>query len=165
MRLHPRACGGVYPRACGGTLNAEMPALPRHGLSPRLRGNPHLLVTGARLERSIPAPAGEPGRAAGPAPRRWVYPRACGGTPMFTGSDSEPSGLSPRLRGNLVGKDATVELWGSIPAPAGEPPASATAARPSRVYPRACGGTSPGLLRLARAGDGSIPAPAGEPFS
>ena len=70
----------------------------------------------------------------------------------------------------------------SIPAPAGEPRASSTPPPPTKVYPRACGGTEhfggpvPTLLGLSPrlrgnldnqdaevAILGSIPAPAGEP--
>ena len=72
--------------------------------------------------------------------------------------------------------------FGSIPASAGEPPCTWTAARRSRVYPRECGGTwvvalvltlGPGLSPRVRGNplqvkenriySGSIPASAGEP--
>ena len=33
----------VYPRACGGTENLDNPKMRRHGLSPRVRGNPLML--------------------------------------------------------------------------------------------------------------------------
>ena len=93
-------------------------------------------------------------------------------------------GLSPRLRGNLRVGPAVVNVGGSIPALAGEPPGARNHCHPSTVYPRACGGTrsvticflvvaglSPRLrgnpyapcLGPCRAG--SIPAPAGEPAS
>ncbi len=91
-------------------------------------------------------------------------------------------GLSPRLRGNLIGTWRKGSRLGSIPAPAGEPlhPSYTTSRRP--VYPRACGGTLQEQRRIAEAQglsprlrgnlclllirnrlDGSIPAPAGEP--
>ena len=92
-------------------------------------------------------------------------------------------GLSPRLRGNR-GRDRRLRLRpGSIPAPAGEPPAVPSGVEVTRVYPRACGGTtwalaqaweieglSPRLRGNPMAGpysripSGSIPAPAGEPY-
>ena len=94
-----------------------------------------------------------------------VYPRACGGTSVWTPSSCSSSGLSPRLRGNQVALPARVgegfppvypracggTTWSvrsfliskvrSIPAPAGEPPPSPGAAEQTQVYPRACGGT------------------------
>ena len=92
------------------------------------------------------------------------------------------AGLSPRVRGNPLPRDALRRGDGSIPACAGEPAARVAAAPPSRVYPRVCGGThvalhvggegeglSPrvrGNLHQAAEGvvlAGSIPACAGEP--
>ena len=70
----------VYPRACGGTdLHYDQRRYPP-GLSPRVRGNRRRGVVGRLLLRSIPARAGEPCGLACLAIRRWVYPRACGGT-------------------------------------------------------------------------------------
>ena len=71
----------VYPRACGGTVAASIVLPPVLGLSPRVRGNPQPTPAATVVLGSIPARAGEP--SAPPACRggRWVYPRACGGTP------------------------------------------------------------------------------------
>ena len=52
---------GVYPRACGGTLLLGVPRTSVVGLSPRLRGNRSESGAGGGKNRSIPAPAGEPG--------------------------------------------------------------------------------------------------------
>ena len=133
--------------------------------------------------RSIPAPAGEPTRHVRRLRLQPVYPRACGGTPVAWVPSSrrrrsipapagEPrshgcrrpavEGLSPRLRGNPGRMGAVVP--------------------PSKVYPRACGGTyvrhnlsdyeeglSPRLRGNLRPAQPiglrrrSIPAPAGEP--
>ena len=50
-------------------------------------------------------------------------------------------GLSPRVRGN-PGEYCRITLAiGSIPACAGEPAHAGSGCRPSRVYPRVCGGT------------------------
>ena len=73
--------------------------------------------------------------------------------------------------------------YGSIPAPAGEPPPPRSTPKPAQVYPRACGGTGswrskasepPGLSPRLRGNPlqiptlatatRSIPAPAGEPL-
>ena len=72
----------VYPRVYGGTALVPTLEPAGGGLSPRVRGNPHL-VDGFEHERgSIPACTGEPVSA-----RRWateskVYPRVYGGTRM-----------------------------------------------------------------------------------
>ena len=110
-----------------------MAARPRPGLSPRMRGN--------RGHGSIPAHAGEP-RCDGRGTQRWldgVYPRACGGTRRRCRRVRPlAAGLSPRMRGNLA-RSAPPRRPGSIPAHAGEP--TSMTEHPSRVYPRACGGT------------------------
>ncbi len=131
---------------------------------------------------SIPAHAGEPSPGSGLCRPVMVYPRACGGT-FTTAVNSVPiEGLSPRMRGNPVESDADLATEGSIPAHAGEPPASPGDNPPSGVYPRACGGTTrteegerySGVLSPRMRGNhyrrsdgrgfrGSIPAHAGEP--
>ena len=174
----------VYPRACGGTLYDVSISRGDYGLSPRLRGNLRYVQHIPAFCRSIPAPAGEPSprQSARAVPR--VYPRACGGTYDTCGPGHPDEGLSPRLRGNRVHQGDNEGVWGSIPAPAGEPTISMTSAGYGWVYPRACGGTrvaaekgigrgglSPRLRgnRFASlpsiAKVGSIPAPAGEPSS
>ena len=140
-RAPARRCGTVYPRACGGT------GINRHrvpcvgGLSPRVRGNrdAHRLPVGE--PGSIPARAGEPQGPVAAEPRVWVYPRACGGTSWAVGLKLLITGLSPRVRGNLLFDRAQSVGKRSIPARAREParPAPQTAA--AWVYPRACGGT------------------------
>ena len=106
----------------------------------------------------------------------------CGGTPLQSPRSVGHTGLSPRVRGNQPGAGDDGGYARSIPACAGEPSAAAAAPRPSRVYPRVCGGTlmpsinaatgyglSPrvrGNLHFPRkisVPPGSIPACAGEP--
>ena len=142
----------VYPRACGGTAHM-MPVGPFvQGLSPRMRGNHGQQAGGTIFRGSIPAHAGEP------LPRRWsglfcgVYPRACGGTSSSTRLSAPVSGLSPRMRGNRRGRPGRKPGAGSIPAHAGEPWWSAPGAWRSRVYPRACGGTSSWRLQSSPCG-------------
>ena len=95
-----------------------------------------------------------------------------------------PSGLSPRVRGNLAQKLCQVAPGGSIPACAGEPSTLRASSTRSKVYPRVCGGTAAektddpipqGLSPRVRGNPGprvrrseyagSIPACAGEPYS
>ena len=174
----------VYPRACGGTALASMPIFNTDGLSPRVRGNPGPVQPGGDGAGSIPARAGEPAAARDQNHHRRVYPRACGGTSHRTERAPRRSGLSPRVRGNLLLPEGGGLVARSIPARAGEPPSRRTRPRERKVYPRACGGTIPapeplvpgmGLSPRVRgnhdgrvaANDlrGSIPARAGEPPS
>ncbi len=172
----------VYPRVCGGTGAGCWEVSPGGGLSPRVRGNHRLSLTGLDEIRSIPACAGEPptyfpaGRTSG------VYPRVCGGTELLLPCPGRRSGLSPRVRGN-PGRCLRCRPSGrSIPACAGEPRWVPTRELGPGVYPRVCGGTSTwgsrktfsgGLSPRVRGNPGwegpasssyrSIPACAGEP--
>ena len=51
------------------------------------------------------------------------------------------TGLSPRVRGNLLEENKPENPNGSIPACAGEPLSAIPARRNEGVYPRVCGGT------------------------
>ena len=111
-----------------------------------------------------------------------VYPRVCGGTVSNLIWGVTETGLSPRVRGNLLGDSCSDLKMGSIPACAGEPASGSARWTRVWVYPRVCGGTweivsdvrlvmglSPrvrgNLLSEYRAYRtvGSIPACAGEP--
>ena len=152
----------VYPRASGGTAGNGDSWGCALGVSPRERGNPN-------------------DRYASPAPAR-VYPRASGGTVIDLARSDPEAGVSPRERGNLRRRSGGVGDLGCIPARAGEPRRPPRAGRPTRVYPRASGGTvvpvrrscsRPGVSPRERGnrdrrGDadirpGCIPARAGEP--
>ncbi len=181
------ASGGeetVYPRVCGGTVVRVVSAPVSTGLSPRVRGNQTKCSIVVWSGRSIPACAGEPGRARpGTAPAR-VYPRVCGGTSVRGGNRELQKGLSPRVRGNPLAARATDDTLGSIPACAGEPTSRDLLCAAIWVYPRVCGGTAPrrtgdtqrqglsprvrgnlGMVALAASTARSIPACAGEPPS
>ena len=133
----------VYPRACGGTWrNIGDNGLSR-GLSPRLRGNHRLLTDATRNAGSIPALAGEPSLKGPSVLPSWVYPRACGGTQVYHSDFPFTTGLSPRLRGNLITRPLSSFCRRSIPALAGEPMINLQLVATSEVYPRACGGTPP----------------------
>ncbi len=92
----------VYPRVCGGTAFPCPPRLEGSGLSPRVRGNRGQLVMVLPVSGSIPACAGEPLGPLQPAPAAPVYPRVCGGTSAVVDTRPCLSGLSPRVRGNLL---------------------------------------------------------------
>ena len=53
--------------------------------------------------RFIPARAGEPEDVLAYRHARQVYPRACGGTTVLQCAGTCSTGLSPRVRGNLLG--------------------------------------------------------------
>ena len=154
------------------------------GLSPRVRGNLVQAVGGITHKGSIPACAGEPTpddlRLRGDR----VYPRVCGGTMDTKRRFFVSSGLSPRVRGNLMSTSGFQTRPRSIPACAGEPRYSRTTDGHCGVYPRVCGGTPKGIRRDTRVQGlsprvrgnrwlppssqsprGSIPACAGEPRS
>ena len=173
---------GVYPRVCGGTGVMLLTGLGPSGLSPRVRGNPHVQVDNDLHERSIPACAGEPPGISHAAVSSQVYPRVCGGTGSLETGTGLHKGLSPRVRGNRPPSSWRGISGRSIPACAGEPCLPRERSTSPGVYPRVCGGTlsvqnrgapSRGLsprvrgnrahakLRVAQAG--SIPACAGEP--
>ena len=92
----------VYPRVCGGTAPRKAVPVEAGGLSPRVRGNPATVSGQQVLRGSIPACAGEPRWEPWPASGPRVYPRVCGGTECIDCSNPVDSGLSPRVRGNLV---------------------------------------------------------------
>ncbi len=71
----------------------------------------------------------------------WVYPRVCGGTCPYSPTAHGPTGLSPRVRGNLVHVAHPDHLLRSIPACAGEPGMADFLSTDQGVYPRVCGGT------------------------
>ena len=120
---------GVYPRECGGTRGRRATCPPPRGLSPRVRGNPPSPAPIRAAARSIPASAGEPPARRRSRRRGGVYPRECGGTTVIWDDCQSVVGLSPRVRGNRRHGGPDVDVHGSIPASAGEPPAGSAAGR------------------------------------
>ncbi len=111
----------VYPRVCGGTDASRNASNEIVGLSPRVRGNPIVLLGQAIHPGSIPACAGEPVKAAIRIAIKEVYPRVCGGTMRRCLERQSAHGLSPRVRGNRRQNIRTTASRRSIPACAGEP--------------------------------------------
>ena len=149
-----------------------------------MRGNRGSTNWVVGLARSIPAGAGEPVICLSLSGAMRVYPRGCGGTRMYFPLVPSPSGLSPRVRGNLGCLRIQIFCYGSIPAGAGEPISSFFLILEMKVYPRGCGGTwevepiaeeprglsprvrgNPAPLALGEVYYRSIPAGAGEPAS
>ncbi len=131
----------VYPRVCGGTCFPRGLLRGDDGLSPRVRGNLWVGEVEPSGVGSIPACAGEPELPALRVKDTRVYPRVCGGTSATRALTGWVWGLSPRVRGNPHPPRAHCHHGRSIPACAGEPPASPVPRPPKPVYPRVCGGT------------------------
>ena len=130
-----------YPRVCGATQvrgHAQAQAVglsPRvratdttradhratSGLSPRVRGNHSRPARLLRRHRSIPACAGQPLPDFRSPHAVSVYPRVCGATLYRERDRVAHCGLSPRVRGNPVGRFLHPFDGGSIPACAGQP--------------------------------------------
>ena len=134
---------------CGGTSRRKRLPSVGGGLSPRVRGNRKVCPTRRRVQRSIPACAGEPSLRSIALITGAVYPRVCGGTAATNSSAADTPGLSPRVRGNRAASAWGPVAAGSIPACAGEPKSKGTSPSGTRVYPRVCGGTALAFLRAA----------------
>ena len=129
----------VYPRVYG-----ESAVLGEHGgagrgLSPRVRGIPRETPLIELLPWSIPACTGNPT----PGGRRFrssgVYPRVYGESSAPCQAGQDRPGLSPRVRGILLGHRTAGRCAGSIPACTGNPPSGAQCDSRGRVYPRVYG--------------------------
>ena len=135
----------VYPRVCGGSFVHQRGSPAAVGLSPRVRGRPQRKPRPAHRPRSIPACAGE-ARARNAEPSwQGVYPRVCGGSSMKGAKTTAGEGLSPRVRGKPGSLQGSAYNTRSIPACAGEAARHSACPIPSRVYPRVCGGSHPGI--------------------
>ena len=135
-------CVRTIPACAGEPCHLTHPPDRAQGLSPRVRGNHDRAPRGTPSDGTIPACAGEPGSGSSPRAVGRDYPRVCGGTAIQDGRVLDTLGLSPRVRGNREQLDDCRDLLRTIPACAGEPPATSTPRASSRDYPRVCGGTS-----------------------
>ena len=134
----PTFSRAVYPRPCGGAGHIGPSELA------------------GQAERSIPARAGEPTAEARRLARLTVYPRPCGGAGHIGPMRAGCRGLSPPVRGSHTPVRHGLGVAGSIPARAGEPPATCGGTIRRRVYPRPCGGATCGIF-LARNRGGLSP--------
>ena len=97
---------GVYPRVCGGAIAGTQSSPRRPGLSPRMRGSLDSARTVHPILGSIPAYAGEPRICECRPILKKVYPRVCGGATAMSLSLGYYGGLSPRMRGSLLGRES-----------------------------------------------------------
>ena len=175
--------GRDYPRGCGDTSTTTRSTPGRRGLSPRVRGHRHLLLSVLLVVGTIPAGAGTPARPPASGERARDYPRGCGDTPPARAPEGRLEGLSPRVRGHRAHDPSGLYRLRTIPAGAGTPSGPRSGDTGFRDYPRGCGdtldvaptarawaGLSPRvrghLRRLRRAArrNGTIPAGAGTPL-
>ncbi len=129
----------VHPRACGELSSAARARAFSVGSSPRVRGTPWRFTVAPRLDRFIPARAGNSTAASRCFFWASVHPRACGELFPSVVLSTAISGSSPRVRGTRAGPHRDPPICRFIPARAGN---SMERMRPSSsftVHPRACG--------------------------
>jgi len=136
----------VYPHVCGGISQRVPSTWIQSGLSPRVRGHPHLISGHGRVWGSIPTCAGASFLCE--QARRWagVYPHVCGGIFNTKRARHDFEGLSPRVRGHQLGAMVSLAYNRSIPTCAGASCTRNGTPRTRKVYPHVCGG----ILRLHR---------------
>ncbi len=109
----------VHPRVCGErSLGAQHIEIPR-GSSPRVRGTQSRVRAVPRLQRFIPACAGNAPDAGRQAPAAAVHPRVCGERPSDAVRPPCHVGSSPRVRGTPCRRCRAVLMRRFIPACAG----------------------------------------------
>ena len=112
----------AHPRACGEHMSVQYWYLAIFGSSPRLRGTHAGGLPVVRLNRLIPAPAGN---TCDVPTRPWpfsAHPRACGEHNEILVDDTHAAGSSPRLRGTRTISHQQRHHMRLIPAPAGNTP-------------------------------------------
>src|SRR6266436_4516531 len=152
------ATGGDHPRAGGETVAAVFPTQVLSGPSPRGRGNRRRGVPDAGAVGTIPARAGKPAPPWDGAAWRRDHPRAGGETSVWQRWPDDPSGPSPRGRGNLIFEAVTPLPHGTIPARAGKPRFLPAPFGRLRDHPRAGGET---LASAPTTAPGTGPSPRG----
>ncbi len=113
--------------------------LVRLGLSPRGRGSQTGHIPQSVTAGPIPAWAGQPPVVPAAAASSRAYPRVGGAADRSGFSGDAVNGLSPRGRGSRRRGGCRCSEGGPIPAWAGQPPTSPTAAVLCKAYPRVGG--------------------------
>ena len=129
--VHPRVCGERtgWGEAFGGTS----------GSSPRVRGTLDHVRRVNRINRFIPACAGNAWRGTPSPMPSAVHPRVCGERCLLVGGGVIPDGSSPRVRGTRAWPLGLGRFGRFIPACAGNArPRTGTPSTYS-VHPRVCG--------------------------
>ena len=134
-----RRDSAVHPRACGEQHRDPADLANECGSSPRMRGTGAASFLVRKVNRFIPAHAGnsiDPSTISGVVA---VHPRACGEQPGMIDPPSRPPGSSPRMRGTARDRADQAKDDRFIPAYAGNRRCGASWPRPEPVHPRACG--------------------------
>ena len=134
-----RSDGRAYPRECG-----ENPCRPRrvsrrHGLPPRVRGEPRRASPKKSREGLTPASAGRTSAKRVSTNRSRAYPRECGENPPGQRRGTSNQGLPPRVRGELVSPLHQSALMRLTPASAGRTTHQGIPSCTGSAYPRECG--------------------------
>ena len=129
----------VHPRACGERAPSFLSAAAVSGSSPRVRGTGLSAPPLSRLERFIPARAGNGKHKARRNSRRSVHPRACGERRRRRLKSLWNFGSSPRVRGTARMTSLPMMRLRFIPARAGNGRVPLSCGSSASVHPRACG--------------------------
>ena len=129
----------VHPRECGERRHILPRLKLQTGSSPRVRGTPYHAVDYLRLDRFIPASAGNAWAIAAASSKPTVHPRECGERTAGGSVSDEPDGSSPRVRGTPRGSTRRSEPGRFIPASAGNASPITPRRTRSPVHPRECG--------------------------
>ncbi len=179
---HPERGWWAHPRSRGATSAARAVRATTKGPSPLARGNRGRGARHSSPVGPIPARAGQPRPGGAGAGAHGAHPRSRGATMCKVIAESFAEGPSPLARGNPVAGYTVQPMTGPIPARAGQPSGSRSAASACGAHPRSRGATNrphhsrkkpTGPSPLARGnhvaggcracGQGPIPARAGQP--
>ena len=109
------------------------------GSSPRVRGTVHADPVGFRVNRFIPACAGNGPRRSRGISRQPVHPRVCGERVIASPVNLPIIGSSPRVRGTVRRIFGYLRFARFIPACAGNGCSTDSALSRNTVHPRVCG--------------------------
>ena len=135
----PATAPAGHPRGCGEQITR--PALLRdgRGSSPRVRGTEPLVKLNPRMNRVIPAGAGNSRNRTFPRPRCTGHPRGCGEQSIISRSVGPSVGSSPRVRGTVPQVRQASRRGRVIPAGAGNRTSGQRRSGPATGHPRGCG--------------------------
>ena len=154
----------AHPRVCGENRCCLIPAVPREGSSPRVRGKQMREEVAGIPPGLIPACAGKTWRCTPGPCSAWAHPRVCGENIASTGRESDRAGSSPRVRGKQMRSFSQDIFNGLIPACAGKTSRMERNEFRPRAHPRVCGENSPSKL-MRQFGIGSSPRVRGKQLS
>ena len=129
----------VYPRAYGEHFRMISLEHHFHGLSPCIRGTPSLRWVDSFTMRFIPVHTGNMASLYSSYSSESVYPRAYGEHYAEGTNTGAPNGLSPCIRGTLLGEVPIVKVKRFIPVHTGNTIRKRLIIANGAVYPRAYG--------------------------